>query len=271
MSAADRETEWEAEQAESYYVSITDMLIGLLFLFVIMLMYFALQLRITTQELVTADDTRNRLLNELADYLHERNVRAEVDLSAGVLRLPDEILFERGQDAPKPEGVTALRVLAEGMTQKLPCYSYRGAGPRPEACPATPHHLEAVFIEGHTDSDPISSTGRLRDNWDLSSARAANTFRILTQHQPELAAFRNKEDAAATGATSLLSIAGYADQRPVNAADTREAKAANRRIDIRFVMAGPDTAAAAAEQAAPAAAPAPAPSPSASPAAPAPQ
>ena len=56
---------WREEKRENYYVSITDMLIGLLFLFIIMLMYFALQLSTTTQDLVTSDQTRSELLNKV--------------------------------------------------------------------------------------------------------------------------------------------------------------------------------------------------------------
>lgn len=228
---------WQEEKRESYYASITDMLIGLLFLFIILLMYFALRLSTTTQDLVTSDQTRSELLNKVAAYLRQRDVEAEVDLSAGVLRLPDQSLFDKGRDEPKAKGVAALKILADGLVINLPCYSFE-ATPRPSSCGDQPHHVEAIFIEGHTDSDSIAPNGRLRDNWDLSAARASNTYRILAGARPDLVGFLS--DELSTGnARQLFSVAGYADQRPIAQGSDEAAKEKNRRIDLRFVMAGP--------------------------------
>lgn len=229
---------WREDRRESYYVSITDMMIGLLFLFIIMLMYFALQLRTATQDLVTSEDTRNDLLLKVATYMREHNVRADVDFGAGVLRLPDEILFEKGRDVPKVQGEAALRVLADALSFNLVCYAHQ-ATPQPAECSSVRHHLEAIFIEGHTDSDPITPSARLRDNWDLSASRASNTFRLLTSYQPGIANFLNAPVNVITS-RPLMSVAGYADQRPVNRGIDEAAKSQNRRIDIRFVMASPD-------------------------------
>lgn len=228
---------WKEERRESYYVSITDMLIGLLFLFILMLMYFALQLRVATQDLVTSEETRNELLGKVATYMREHNVRAEVDFSAGVLRLPDEILFEKGRDVPKAAGETALRVLAEALATNLPCYTFQTAT-RPVTCSDLRHPVEAIFIEGHTDSDPITPSPRIRDNWDLSASRASNTFRMLYDYQPVLGNFLNgpPNDLASR---PLMSVAGYADQRPIDRGRDETAMSRNRRIDLRFVMATP--------------------------------
>jgi chemotaxis protein MotB len=238
---SDMKDGWPDSNEDGYYVSITDMLIGLLFLFIILLMYFALQLRHTNEDLVTSDQTRGELLQKVATYLRDHDVQAEVDLAAGVLRLPDQILFEKGRDAPKSEGIKALQVLSEALVINLPCYSY-SAEPRPQACRETPHHVEAIFIEGHTDSDPIAPNGRLRDNWDLSSARASNTYRILTASRPALSGFLSSEPER-PGALPIFSVAGYADQRPVATGNDEATKTRNRRIDVRFVMAGPEAAA----------------------------
>lgn len=228
---------WKEERRESYYVSITDMLIGLLFLFILMLMYFALQLRVATQDLVTSEETRNELLEKIATYMRDHNVRAEVDLNAGVLRLPDEILFEKGRDAPKAAGEAALRVLAEALATNLPCYTFQTTV-RPATCSELRHPIEAIFIEGHTDSDPITPSPRIRDNWDLSASRASSTFRMLYAYQPVLGTFLNGPPEEASS-RPLMSVAGYADQRPVDRGTDEAAMSRNRRIDLRFVMATP--------------------------------
>ncbi|MBI1340425.1 OmpA family protein [bacterium] len=239
MTPGDPSNLWQSADEESYYVSITDLLLGLLFLFLIMLMYFAIQLRETTETLVTAEQTRSQLLEEIAGDLRARNVRAEVDLGAGVLRLPDEVLFQKGLDTPRDTGREALRQLAEVLSQRVPCYAHDASGVRPERCAPNPHSVEAIFIEGHTDSDPISSNGRIRDNWDLSAARAANTYRLLRDFHPDLEALQSRV-ASDPRAAPLFSVAGYADRRPVQEGDDEAAKARNRRIDLRFVMAEPE-------------------------------
>ena len=239
MSFEDPAGTWKEERREGYYASITDMLIGLLFLFIIMLMYFALQLRAATEDLVTADQTRDQMLRRVASYLREHNVPAEVDFKAGVLRLPDQILFEKGRDAPKPAGEAALRVLADALSFNLPCYAFQRHANQPATCTATPHHVEAIFIEGHTDSDPLAGNARLRDNWDLSSARATNTYRLLTTFRPTLADFLSEKEQDPL-ARPVFSVSGYADQRPVAVGNDEAAKAKNRRIDVRFVMANPE-------------------------------
>ncbi len=230
---------WGEERRDGYYSSITDMMIGLLFLFIIMLMYFALQLRTTTEQLITAEQTRNELLEKVATYLRERDVHADIDVSAGVLRLPDQILFEKGRDQPKPQGLAALNVLANGLAIHLPCYSFRARVPRPVYCAGRPHHVEAIFIEGHTDSDPIKPNARLRDNWDLSVARASNTYRIVSAARPDLSEFMSSGPNG-RAPRQIFSVAGYADQRPVAPGSDETAMERNRRIDVRIIMAGPE-------------------------------
>lgn len=227
---------------DSAYVSITDMLTGLLFLFIIMLMYFAVQLRQTTETLITSDQSRAELVTRVSTYMAARGVPTNVDLEIGVLRLPDALLFERGSDIPRPEGEVALRILAEALDTHLPCYAYHREKPLPAECPTLPHHVETIFVEGHTDNDPIAPNPRLRDNWDLSASRASNTLRVILADNPALSGFISGTPDNPSSA-ALFSIAGYADQRPVEKSTEEAAKARNRRIDVRFIMAMPDSVA----------------------------
>ncbi|MBB6227462.1 type VI secretion system protein ImpK [Polymorphobacter multimanifer] len=76
-----------------------------------------------------------------------------------------------------------------------------------------------IAVVAHTDSDPIS--GRLRasfpDNAALSLARAEDVALLLKP---------------IVGDRARLSVEGRGDREPVNRADTREAKAANRRVEL---------------------------------------
>jgi chemotaxis protein MotB len=237
MSLSDEGYVEQHVEEENYFISMTDMMVGLVFIFLILIMYYALQYRQTTDELTSADRTRSVILVQLQDYLKDHGVKVEIDTRTGVLRLPDNILFDSGNPHPKPEGVAALGQLANGLMQVLPCYA--DGVPRPAGCPASTHRVEATFIEGHTDSDPLNGSGGLTDNWDLSVERATNTYRQLIAERPELGNFCLK-----TGSTcsAILSVSGYGDTRPVAAGDDDASKQRNRRIDIRILMETPKPA-----------------------------
>ena len=74
-----------------------------------------------------------------------------------------------------------------------------------------------IIVEGHTDNRPVRSL-RYRSNWELSTARA--TY-VVTQFQEQYAF-----------PASALSVAGYAEHRPVSTNDTTEGRAHNRRVDL---------------------------------------
>ncbi|MAN98345.1 peptidoglycan -binding protein [uncultured Roseovarius sp.] len=75
-------------------------------------------------------------------------------------------------------------------------------------------------VDGHTDNVPIIEGARFADNWALSQARALSVVRYLT----EVLGFPAER----------LSANGYGEFQPVNPADTPEARAQNRRIELKL-------------------------------------
>jgi chemotaxis protein MotB len=73
-----------------------------------------------------------------------------------------------------------------------------------------------IRIEGHTDNVPIHNS-KFSSNWDLSTARATATIRLLIRYK------LNPDRMAA---------AGYAEFHPIATNDTAEGRANNRRVDI---------------------------------------
>lgn len=225
---------------EDYFISMTDMMVGLVFIFILLLMFYALQFRKVTDDLAGANQTRTEILKELEQTLKEKGVEVTIDTANGVLRLPDAILFDSGIAELKPEGVDAVTKLGQALVDILPCYTDEPGPPvtSRSACPQTQHRIESVYVEGHTDSDAFNSTGPVRDNWDLSVNRATNTYRLLATSFPRLSAL-----CAVRGerCEPILSVSGYGPQRPVDPADNPLAKSRNRRIDLRLVMVTPDS------------------------------
>lgn len=83
-----------------------------------------------------------------------------------------------------------------------------------------------IVVEGHTDSQPIS-TSRFQSNWDLSGARAAAVV----------------NDFAANGVLSRrMSLAGYGAQEPIDSNSTPQGRAKNRRVEIVLSRINPPLA-----------------------------
>jgi flagellar motor protein MotB len=230
---------------ENYFVSMTDMMVGLVFIFIILIMYYALQLQQvrdvfqnTTEQLTSANQTRTEILHDIQDRLRRQGLKVEIDTRNGVLRLPDEVLFDSAKAEVKPAGVVALHKLGLALEAILPCYTDRPSGLQgPANCKPSQHRIESLFIEGHTDKDKLASGGRFKDNWDLSAERATNTYRQLISQYPDLTTLCLQHTRGAC--VPIFSVSGYGDQRPVVTGDSLEAKARNRRIDLRILMQTP--------------------------------
>lgn len=219
------------EESESYFISMTDLMVGLVLIFIILLAYFALNLQARTAELTGANQARAEILEDLAEALREEGLEVTIDIETGVLRLPDDVLFRSGQFTLTQEGEAAVQKVADAMAEILPCYT---EGAQCEGEPS-PYRIDAIFVEGHTDTDNMSGG---MDNYDLSVMRAANTFRALKQANPIVDQMRNLP-ITSHGSAKILSLSGYGPDRLVDPGDSEAAKARNRRIDLRFLMMSP--------------------------------
>lgn len=74
-------------------------------------------------------------------------------------------------------------------------------------------------VDGHADKQPVNGGGAFASNWELSAERAINVVKLLI----------------ADGIPpNRLAATGFADFQPLDPADTPEAYAKNRRIEIRL-------------------------------------
>ncbi|MFC6647294.1 flagellar motor protein MotB [Granulicella cerasi] len=125
-------------------------------------------------------------------------------------------------------GELSVRSVQEGVALSLHEGGFFPSGSaelRPEATSALQRIAEQIpdaeiRVEGHTDNLPIHSA-IYASNWELSSARAAAIAHFLLLHS--------------TLQASHVSVAGYAEYRPVASNATPEGRAANRRVDIVFL------------------------------------
>jgi flagellar motor protein MotB len=249
----------ESEEGENYFVSMTDMMVGVLFIFIIMLMIFSLDFRTKTDvqdnaidvarevarklddlqkdvkaEIASMDrsqETRRKLLTTLKSELKADGMDVQIDEANGVLRLTeDAVRFDASQsvllDRAKFNVDRIARVLEKVIPNYVACQISAG---RNKCRAGLESSIETVFIEGHTDSTGARG-GDDRYNWQLSAERSVNTYREIVNFAPSLRTLRNTRNE------EIISVSGYASTRPIDPSENHEAWARNRRIDLRFVM-----------------------------------
>jgi flagellar motor protein MotB len=244
----------EAGEGENYFVSMTDMMVGVLFVFIIMLMAFALnfqqqtdrqeeninvakevaekldqlenQVRSRIDEIREAAALRSRLLRDLREALIAEGLVVEIDEANGVLRLTEAaVQFPSNGSSLDSTAKTNVGKIARVLARVLPTYSVCSEGQVSPCRRSTQSAVETVFIEGHTDQ-----SGTDDRNWSLSTERAVNTYRELTAVSQDLRTLRNRR------AEEILSVSGYSSTRQVDVDRSPTAYQKNRRIDLRFVM-----------------------------------
>jgi len=130
--------------------------------------------------------------------------RSDVSIVGDRFVFQSEVLFPKGATEINPLGAKELDKLAEAIK---------------ELEKEIPKDIAWVLrVDGHTDTDPIS-TPLLQSNWELSSARAiAVVKQLIRKGVPP----------------NRLVAAGFGEFQPIDPGDTDEAKARNRRIELKL-------------------------------------
>jgi len=117
-----------------------------------------------------------------------------------------EVLFEQG----------AADLAAEGKSQIAGVVAILN-----EIAGQIPLDVDWIIrVDGHTDNVPLSNRVSFKDNWELSQARALSVVRFM---QDDLGF--PPDHMAATG---------FGEYRPVALGDSDEARAQNRRIELKL-------------------------------------
>ena len=221
------------DEENPYWISFSDIMAGLLVIFILASVVFIIQLQKrrldveqAIKELSEANKNRADLLDEIKKKLEERGILVEVSDNKTVLRIPDEYLFfeTRSYRIPpdKQAPVSAIgNTLHSALRQGIKNGRHQ--------------FLDTIFVEGHTDSRPARTLEL--GNWGLSANRAIQVWRFWTE-----------EGAGSNGLATLLnfegkflfSVSGYAATRRLREPDdTEERQRKNRRIDLRFTVRQP--------------------------------
>jgi flagellar motor protein MotB len=244
-----------SENDESYFISMTDIMVGLLFIFILIIMYFSFQLKIQTEAkesyAQTAIDHRANILINIREHLKKEGINVKIDTEQGILRLPEGVLFASGIAEIKA-GTRAKVVsqkLATIFTDVLKCSVFNLKNKPFDTSSECKEQnesfvfLESIFIEGHTDDVRVSVNGlqgdrNLTSNLRLSARRATNTYNTMLVNRPILEKYRSPLKQA------IFAVSAYGKTRPIDDNKNTLGRANNRRIDIRLLMFVPGTSAA---------------------------
>jgi chemotaxis protein MotB len=167
-----RQSTVDGPKDQEYWLSYSDLMAGLLMVFVLMLLA---ALYVHNQQVTTTRTGLDRIEAGLAwgDSLHawieQADVPAEIDPETGLIRLSDDnnVLFAENSDVLAPEGEAVIARFAQGL---LPLIL------RQEIFRS---HLEHVVVEGHTNTN-----GTFEYNIGLSQRRAYSVMTHILEYAP---------------------------------------------------------------------------------------
>ncbi|MEI5678709.1 MULTISPECIES: peptidoglycan -binding protein [unclassified Mesorhizobium] len=145
---------------------------------------------------------RSDFFGRLREILSDReNIRIVGDRFV----FQSEVLFPVGSEVINDAGRGEMKKLADAII---------------ELQKEIPPEINWVLrVDGHTDNRPLSGTGRYRDNWELSSARATSVVKFLIENGVP---------------ANRLVAAGFGEFQPLDTADTDDARNKNRRIELKL-------------------------------------
>jgi chemotaxis protein MotB len=237
------------DEGAGYLISISDMMAGLLFIFIITLVAFIINFQdaIQKQKDVTRtqteivkrftnlDQTRTELLQLLKLRLQKENIKVEIDTKHGVLRLTENaVQFETASASLDEQNEANLKTIGSILNAVIPCYASNPPALHDcESFDKSNGKIDSIFVEGHTDNVPMNSY-KFKDNWDLSASRAITAYRLLI---PDTVL----NQIVNTNSQPIFSVSGYGEGRPVEGHSYAFPKSdpTNRRIDLRFIMTPP--------------------------------
>jgi len=150
-----------------------------------------------SRQIEDLDQTKRLLEDRLAQEIQDKEVKLQMMDKGLVITVVGDILFDSGKAKIRSGGFPILDKVARVLKENVSQFN--------------------VGIEGHTDNEPIKSSG-WKSNWELSTARALSVLHYLVDKN-EISPDR-------------ISAIGYGEYRPVASNDTGEGRQANRRVEI---------------------------------------
>lgn len=241
-----------SEEDNPYFLSFSDMMSGLLAIFILASIALILELSQIKRnwieemtEVTRAEEVRNQMLEEIIAELNAQGIQVHLSENKTVLRIPEEVIhFKTAEyDLPKDEDVLRkIGIIGDTIYKHLTKNNRL-------------NYIDTVFVEGHTDAARYKNVD-IKGNWGLSTFRAISLWEFWGASFSEASELQHLKNA---DGRFMFSVSGYADSRPTacvrrghetfskdlcqdgvySLKDKAIAYSKNRRIDIRFTIRKP--------------------------------
>ena len=224
------------DEENPYWISFSDVMAGLLVIFVLAAVALILELEQksqqwdeTIEQIEEAEKVRKDILREIKSELNKLNIPVEISENQTVIRISADVLsFESSQYKIPDDPAFQDKAMEVGRVMYAAIMRHNRKD-----------HLDTIFIEGHTDKQGYYNPS-IYGNWGLSTLRAISVWRFWSDGGIALETLRNFNEK------KLFSVSGYAETRPDELMhsdpDSEDSLRRNRRIDIRFTIRRPGLA-----------------------------
>lgn len=206
----------EEDSANIFWITMTDLMTGLVLVFIVMFFYVYVQNHIQVMEQRLAQDSANKALQET---LKNEKIEAVVDSVSGVVKISDLELFDLNSYTLSPKGKAYLDKFAPAYFNSLFSSEYLGK------------NIDKIIIQGHTDSQTFagqySADEQYMKNMELSLKRAYAVANYMTSTS------YNKINGEQL--RKMIIVEGASFSTPV-IENGKENYAKSRRVELKLVM-----------------------------------
>lgn len=150
-----------------------------------------------SQKVDELTQAQNIFEERLSQEIKDKQVKLKMAEKGLVITFVADVLFDSGKAKLRPEAFSSLDKVAQVLNENVADFK--------------------VGIEGHTDNEPIKSSG-WKSNWELSTERALSVVHYLSEEK--------------NVAGERLSVLGYGEYHPVAENSTKAGKQLNRRVEV---------------------------------------
>ena len=206
----------EINDGNIFWITMTDLMTGLVLVFIVMFFYTYMTGHIKQLEQTSAKENATKALQET---LKEQKIDASVDAVSGIVKISDLELFELNSSKLSDKGKAYLVKFSLAYFNSLFTNKYLNK------------NLDKIVIQGHTDSQTFagkfSEDEQYMKNMELSLNRAFEVANYMTNTP------YNKSNGNKLRKMILVEGASFSDPVLVNG---KEDFAKSRRVELKLIL-----------------------------------
>lgn len=207
----------ETHENNIFWVTMTDLMTALVLVFIVLFFYTYISSYYDKIERTSAQQAASEVLEKT---LQQKHLDADVDSSAGVVKISDLELFDLNSYELSPKGKQYLLSFVPAYLDSLFSNEYLS------------NHIDKIIIQGHTDSQTykgeFSDDEQYMKNMELSLKRAYTVANFITNTP------YNKVNGDKL--RKMIIVEGASFSSPVMTTQGKEDFAKSRRVELKIVM-----------------------------------